>query len=700
VPYDLHDDFSRDLPKGRVIGTVGPNGLRRHGIDTEGVIAVRNRALRFLPLAVPGWRRAALCYGPFPRRPGLGLAVHILNADNASDPYRLPSLVRRVGRWVLGSGTTPVIRRLLRWPFRMKREGSLKRILWWRRAVDNGITPEDLGGNLAIGWFGEALPANPVETGNAWVVRGAGRENGHLFCRTDEQLHPVNRLFPNLPMHYIVVLRERGAAYYLAAPEAIPGAAPYPFMRPAGIDSADSADPVWPGVHQSVMGEIGFSAETVLYGVKIADAPGLDRWYGTAHAADGLRGDAPLADTPAEQGGRWSGMAGRFRRTTEGAVAETPDACARLDPILPSGLIHARFMMTGRGGSIALLWRLRDADNGWRLRFDFAGCHLDILVAGEVVLSRSDPTGILPPAGSIPVQIVDDGQAVTVALNGTILPALSVTDPTHADAVGIGIAAAGQTGGVLVTDFEAHPRLLPIPDSLRLGAPWTEAGTAIVIEEPFTGMRPDLDGRRSPSGHVWHRIMGSDRIELDGGGAQVVASSAQPVRSRLVYGIDWIDPDFADVTAVIRPPVAGAGETCKGRGGLIFWQDAENYFIVNTWLDNSHDDQFKNCGAVSTFFTFNGFEDVYDAIWTNLSDGIRQGRPCALRVVCDGRQYRAYVDGKPVIYRAFDDVYPGVPPLRLNRIGIVANWEWGLDTGSRFLSFTARAEPRESRFEP
>jgi hypothetical protein len=53
-----------------------------------------------------------------------------------------------------------------------------------------------------------------------------------------------------------------------------------------------------------------------------------------------------------------------------------------------------------------------------------------------------------------------------------------------------------------------------------------------------------------------------------------------------------------------------------------------------------------------------------------------------------------------VIYRAFDDVYPGVPPLRLNRIGIVANWEWGLDTGSRFLSFTARAEPRESRFEP
>jgi hypothetical protein len=131
----------------------------------------------------------------------------------------------------------------------------------------------------------------------------------------------------------------------------------------------------------------------------------------------------------------------------------------------------------------------------------------------------------------------------------------------------------------------------------------------------------------------------------------------------------------------------------RARGGLIFWQDTENYFIVNTWLDNSHDDQFKNCGAVSTFFTFNGFEDVYDAIWTNLSDGIRQGRPCTLRVVCDGRQYRAYVDGKPVIYRAFDDVYPGVPPLRLNRIGIVAS-QLGMGAGYRQPVFVVHGAGR------
>jgi hypothetical protein len=212
VPSHLHDDFGRDLPKGRVIGTTGPDGLHRQGIDAEGVMTVRNRALRFLPLAVPGWRRAALGYGPFARRAGLGFAVHILNADNASEPYRLSSLVRRVGRWILGSGTTPVLLRLLGWPFRRKRESSLKRILWWHQAVSNTITQDELGGNLAIGWFGEPLPANPAEIGHAWVVRGAGRENGHLFCRTGGRLHPVNRLFPNLPMQYIVVLRERGAA--------------------------------------------------------------------------------------------------------------------------------------------------------------------------------------------------------------------------------------------------------------------------------------------------------------------------------------------------------------------------------------------------------------------------------------------------------------------------------------------------------
>jgi len=44
-----------------------------------------------------------------------------------------------------------------------------------------------------------------------------------------------------------------------------------------------------------------------------------------------------------------------------------------------------------------------------------------------------------------------------------------------------------------------------------------------------------------------------------------------------------------------------------------------------------------------------------------------------------------------VLYRAFRDIYPGFRRLHIRKVGIVANWEWGHDTGSRFLSFEARA---------
>jgi len=150
--------------------------------------------------------------------------------------------------------------------------------------------------------------------------------------------------------------------------------------------------------------------------------------------------------------------------------------------------------------------------------------------------------------------------------------------------------------------------------------------------------------------------------------------------------VDWPDPDFADVSTVIVPPGEGRGKNHMGRGGLIFWEDEKNYFIVNNWVDDSY-----NGTSISVFFYVRGFEDIYDAVWTNVNDRLAHGRPNRLRVVCDGQQFRIHLNDETVLYRAFRDIYSGFRRLRIRKVGIVANWEWGHDTGSRFLSFEARA---------
>ena len=52
------DTFDKDLPAGQVIGRLNPAGVRRGGIDVEGVISSDHGALRIPPLFRPGWGRA------------------------------------------------------------------------------------------------------------------------------------------------------------------------------------------------------------------------------------------------------------------------------------------------------------------------------------------------------------------------------------------------------------------------------------------------------------------------------------------------------------------------------------------------------------------------------------------------------------------------------------------------------------------
>jgi hypothetical protein len=253
----------------------------------------------------------------------------------------------------------------------------------------------------------------------------------------------------------------------------------------------------------------------------------------------------------------------------------------------------------------------------------------------------------------------------------------------------VGIQSVQGDQGIYFRSFEAHPRGLSIPHQLDLPAPWLAEGTKTVLHENFSGAQGlDLAGQgaRAGTAYHWRQDMGRGRIELTGDdGVQVKASAKSPNPGRTVYTVAWEHSKFADLQVEITPPGSDRGQGEKGRGGLIFWQDAQNYIIVNNWLD----DRFAG-SSISSFFTINGLEDLYDAVWTNVGKRLRWGITHQLRVVFDGLNYMAFVNDEPVLYRSLRDVYPQVKRLEINRVGIVANWEWGNDTGSIFKNFLAK----------
>jgi hypothetical protein len=93
---------------------------------------------------------------------------------------------------------------------------------------------------------------------------------------------------------------------------------------------------------------------------------------------------------------------------------------------------------------------------------------------------------------------------------------------------------------------------------------------------------------------------------------------------------------------------------------------------------------------VSCFSCLDGFEDIYDAVWSNVGAGIRWGDSHRLRIAFDGMHLMALLDDEPVLYRALTDIYSDASRLLIRRVGLIANWEWGNDTGSTFHKFCAR----------
>ncbi|MEZ4700724.1 MAG: hypothetical protein R2834_10375 [Rhodothermales bacterium] len=633
----LRDTFADDRAPGRVRETPSATGPQRLVQDLDGVIGIDHGALRFGYPSQAGWGRECLAYGPFEREAGLAFGVFLLNGHHSSQslPPARPSLKRSLRRLV-----GPILHRL----------GILE-------APQNPPVLHHapaLKENLAVGWYGDPAPASPVDEGHGLIVHALGPRNGELWaCGHERTPLAVASDIQNIPLYLIVVLRETGAAYYVASLPQAHGSTAFPMMRPVAVVEDGAAPACYAVVAQSTQGEVGFRIESRLYAASIARVEALSAWCGSAHAAD-RDGEAWRAGRTAARGGDW----------TAGAAGAHP--ALLLHPGEATGLLAARWEGPQAG------------PRGVVLRYAGPSRHLAAVAAdGQFQLIRAEDGRALaetPLDDDLrALQILDDGREIRCFLNEGVLLACAVEPDDPAD--GVGIVGGG------CRRFEAHPRAVPIPAALALPAPWHPPEAA-----PETA--PALDGPAGPldAAGDWERSIGKGVFERTGDGrVRIRATRERPNPGRTAYTVPWANPAYADLEVEIHPPGTERGQDERGRGGLVFWQDPANYFIINTWLD----DQFDGT-SVSSFHRLDGYEDPFRAVWTNVGRRIRWGRPYRMRARFDGLRYLVSIDDEPVLYRSLQDIYPEIAPLRITRAGLAANWEWGDDTGSLFSGLILR----------
>lgn len=689
---DVVDDFADGCAGGSAIGRVCKSGHVRLGVDVEGVFSIDNGALRVAPLVHAGFGRAVVSYGPFAVRPGLAFAVFMLNGHNtAQDEPLSDSFRHRLKLWLRGSETDPAWRRVANWMRHARFRRSLRQVRWWYRTAHDGQTMRRLNENLAIGWFASAIEADPRIRGSGFLMHALGPENGELWAGEASSWTRALHGVQNLPLYFICIARPEGRVYYVSGLARASGPAAYPSMRPIAIDEGPLPDPVYLGIQQSVLGQVGFRLDTRVYGVRVGQLAGFETWCGGAHAAAYACIARIGSETVADVGGKWSrwSVEAVEEQRLPGAgstAAGRAEQIAILDPVEPSGLIHARAVVPKSGGErVGIVFRGEDVRNHWRLELTDGGSELVLVADGvpEIIATRKlvDPcTG-----GIRRLQILDDGIRLMAYVDGGPLADGWIADSRLGDATRVGVLSCGSglQAGTLHR-FEAHPRNVQIPRVFDMGAPWVRKGTQPGVSDDFSGDAGDLQGRHTAVGNRrWSRIMGKGHVDVDGAGvARVRATAKEPCPGRTAYCVDWDSQEFADVEVTVTPSGNRVGEKEKTMSGLILYQDHDNFMIVNAYRTD-----YYPGGSVSTFFRFDGYEDVYDAVWTNVGTRVICGKPLRLRLCCDGERFLVFIDDEPVLYRAFRDVYSDVGPLRVLKVGIVANWEFGTDTGSAFEQF-------------
>lgn len=670
----VRDDFRGDRRAGDVLGPACGADPARVGIDVERLMSVDDGALRIMPPLRAGWGRCCLAYGPFPNEPGLAFSVFMLNGHNTSQSEVMADTLRsRVERWARGSGSAPVGRRLRSWLASGRVGRTVRQVRWWRLIAAGSTKVNLLDENLAVGLYPEAA-GDPTREGAGFVMHADGPRNGELRAGAGGAWAPVVLGVQNVPVTYVAVVRERDVLLGAASLPGAHGLGAHPRFRPLAVAPRPAAPLLHAGVHQAVLGQIGFRADTRVHGVRVARLEGAGLAAAAALAADHGPFGGALAGRRASAGGQWLGN-GDFALLDAGAAAGLVRVGCDPGRLEPGGLVV-------RGGAD------RAGRASWELRLAPDGASFVTLPHGGEGAAAG--TGDSCDWASCPhdLQVLDDGRELSVLAAGALVFGRRFRSPGHAPGTALAVATPGGRAPAGLVAVEALARELPLPAELVAGDPWLPPAGIAVAADALDGAPGDLDGRALPSGGVaWHRLRGSGVLEIDGaGGARWRAGPAQPLPERTIYAIDWADHGFADLEVTLTPPGSARGQREHGTAGFCLWQDEDNHLLVNTWLDDGY-----GGASLSSFFNIDGFEDLYDAIWTNVGDRVTWGRPLRLRLVSDGLRYTVSLDGEPVLHRSLADVYPGCRPLRITKVGLLGNWEWGADTGSRFAGFRACA---------
>jgi hypothetical protein len=678
------DLYVEDCSAGKVIGSAATSGIVRKGVDAEGIISIDHGALRIGYMDRIGWGRHGIAYGPYRRESGLAFSALLLNGHNASQTQiNFATTVRAHVRFYSMS----IVRELLdRIPRRFIPGKVFKRL--HENSIRHKLKP--LKDNLLVGWCPSEVFSGPNQSEAAFLMRTAEVENGELRVCIGKEFTPAVRGVQNVPLYYIVVLREKGAAYYLAAPSGTNDMGIYPSIRPLGIEPFNEAPELYAGIHQGLLGELKWRVDTRAYGVQIKQIAEWSAWYGTAQAADLLYGTGSLDRTHGETGGGWSLYGGGFSRTRDGAISTGEGNVAIMKPATPSGLVHVILDAGAAPAPAGVVWRAKDNNNYWCFEVGPRGCRIHKVEEGRRKEIAANPSVRLRQNAIHAIQIVDDGKIFTICVNGVPVLAESYEDGCLAEAVGAGIYA--ESKGVRFNSFEAHPRLISLPPALDIGAPWLPSDADVVVADAFAGEAGELEGWMTDiGGKTWQKTCGKGLFELAGkDGVRVKADVQNPAPGRTAYTVEWDDETYADLEVEITPPGTERGQKEKGRGGFILSQDQDNFIIVSMYLDDWHIGQ-----SISSFFRQDGEEDLYKAVWTCTGRRLHWGVPCKLRIVFDGNNYAAYIDDELVLYRALTDVDKNFKPISIKRVGIVANWEFGTDTGSVFRNFVAKTSSQK-----
>ncbi|MPY94892.1 MAG: hypothetical protein GEV08_18075 [Acidimicrobiia bacterium] len=689
---ELVDTFDEPVARAEVLGSVASSGARRRGVDAEGTLSVVGGRLRLDHLRQPGWGRQGIAYGPFERQAGLAFAARVVSSHH--NAHSLPG--PRSPRALLSE---------------LRRTGPGRHL--FRPGHED---------NLLVGFHPQESPGEPTATGNAFVVHAAGAVNGELRAGVAGGHAPLVSGLAELAVTYVVVLRERGATYYVSGPEGAAGLGPWPSMRPVAVDVRDDAPVLFAGVHQAVHAESHYELASAVEEVRVAEvqiggAGSLRRWGAGALAADTFVGFGALAASAAEVGGTWTSRATGFVRTSrgispegygaaaggapegrgaaeggpaEGERAEGEGAAADVHLPEPAGLVHVLVRTSATPAETAwagLHWRGDGTGgNGWRARVWRDRAELAVATDGRWQVVAEGPAH-LPAAHESSLQVTDDGRTMGVLLDGRLLFDGWVADERHASGRVVGVLCRG--ADTVLGGFEAHGRQVPLPPGLGVTAPWDQRGERVVLGDDFEGSVGDLAVVERPGAPSWACSLGPGAIDLTGEGtARARADRHQPNPGRTLYTLAWDAPGFADLEVDMLPPGTARSQGHGSRGGLVFWQDADNYLVLNVWLDDSptHDGS-----AVSLFLRSAGQEREANALWVNVGRAVTWGRRCRLGAASDGEHVMVRLDGEPVLYRRVSDVYDGADRLRIERVGLALNREWGDDTGTTFLAFLARA---------